>query len=74
MRVIDTKAFKKAMIDADCDTFGKLEERSGIDRTSLSNYAKNDQKPTYDSLCKMIDAFALTYEEIGRIFFYKELS
>lgn len=74
MRSIDTKEFKKAMIDADFDTFGKLEEATGIDRTSLGNYAKGDQKPGYDSIAKMSDAMHLSYEEIGRIFFYREIT
>ena len=72
MRGIDPKYFKKAMIEADCDTFIKLEEKTGIDRASLSKYAKNETKPTYDSLVKLIEAFHLRYDEIGRAFFYNE--
>ena len=74
MRTINSKAFKKAMIDADCDTFGALEERTGINRTSLSDYAKGAQKPTYESMAKLADALCLKYEEIGSIFFYNQLA
>lgn len=74
MRNVDSKEFRKAMIDADCDSFGDLENLTGIDRNSLSSYAKGSIKPSYDSICKIADAFHLKYEEIGRIFFYNELA
>ncbi len=74
MRSVDTKEFRKAMIDADLDTFGKLEEATGIDRTSLSNYSKGEQRPNYDSVGKIADALHLSYEEIGRIFFCREIA
>ena len=74
MRSIDSKGFRKAMIDADCATFGALEECTGINRTSLSDYAKGAQKPSYDSIVTLSDALHLTYEEIGKIFFFNELA
>ena len=73
-RTVDSKEFRKAMIDADCDTFGLLEARTGIDRTTLSNIQKNVQKPNYDTIAKLSDALHLKYTEIGRIFFYNELA
>lgn len=74
MRSVSTKDFRKAMIDVDCDTFGKLEEKTGIDRTSLSNYARGVVKPSYDSIATLAETFHLKYEEIGRIFFYNDLA
>lgn len=74
MRSVNSKEFRKAMIDADYDSFGKLEADTGIDRASLSNYAKGVVKPSYDSICKLADAFHLKYDEIGRIFYYNELA
>ena len=74
MRCVNSKEFRKAMIDADCNSFGELEAKTEIDRTSLSNYAKNAVKPSYESICKLADTFHLTYEEIGRTFFYNELA
>lgn len=69
MREIDTKKFKKAMIDADCDTYGQLSDKTGINRTTLSDYASGAQNPSYDSISKLADAMNLTYEQIGSIFF-----
>lgn len=69
MRTVDSKAFKKAMIDADCDTYGQLSERTGINRMALSDYVSGEQRPSYDSVAKMADALCLNYEEIGRIFY-----
>ena len=74
MRFIDTKAFKKAMIDADCESFVQLEEKSGVDKITLSNIANNKQKPSYDTLVKLADALHLSFVEIGEIFFYQELA
>ena len=74
MRNVNSKEFRKAMIDADCNSFGDLELLTGIDRTSLSNYAKGATKPSYESISKIADAFHLKYEEIGMIFFYNELA
>lgn len=74
MRNVDSKAFKKAMIDADCDTYGQLSEKTGINRMALSDYASGAQKPSYDSIAKMADALCLNYEEIGHIFFANVLA
>ena len=73
-RSVDSKEFRKAMIDADCETFGLLEERTGIDRTTLSNIRNNVQKPNYDTIAKISNALHLKYAEIGRIFFCNELA
>ena len=74
MRNIDSKAFKKAMIDADYESLVQLEDGTQINKITLSNIIKGDQKPSYDSIAKLADAFHLTYEEIGRIFFYSDLA
>lgn len=74
MRTFDTKEFKKAMIDADMDSFVELEASTKINRNTLSSYAKGEQKPSYDSIAALADALHLTYEELGRIFFYNELA
>lgn len=69
MREVNAKEFKKAMIEADCDTYGQLSELCGISRTILGQYVAGDQKPSYDSIVKLADAMGLTYEDIGIIFF-----
>lgn len=74
MRSIDTKEFKKAMINVDLDSFTKLAEGTGIHITTLSDIANNERKPSWDSMAKLADIFHLTYEEIGRIFFAQELA
>lgn len=74
MRNVNSKAFKKAMIDADCDTYGKLSVVTGINRNTLSDYVSGEQKPSYDSIARMADALNLTYEEIGAIFFDLDIS
>ena len=74
MRSVNGKAFRKAMIDADCNTFGELEAKAEMDRSTLANYAKGTQKPSYESIAKLADTFHLTYEEIGRIFFCNDVT
>ena len=74
MRSVDSKAFKKAMIDANCESFVQLEKESGVDKITLSNIANNKQKPSYDSIVKLADALHLSFVEIGEIFFYQELT
>lgn len=74
MRFVDTKAFKKAMIDANCESFVQLEKESGVDKITLSNIANNKQKPSYDSIVKLADSLHLSFVEIGEIFFYQELA
>ena len=74
MRSVDSKAFKKAMIDANCESFVQLEKESGVDKITLSNIANNKQKPSYDSIVKLADALHLSFVEIGEIFFYQELA
>lgn len=74
MRLVDSKAFKKAMIDANCESFVQLEKESGVDKITLSNIANNKQKPSYDSIVKLADALHLSFVEIGEIFFYQELA
>jgi transcriptional regulator with XRE-family HTH domain len=69
MRTIDSKALKKAMIDADCDTYGQLSEKTGINRMTLSAYLSGERKPTYEYIGILADFLNLTYEEIGAIFF-----
>ena len=74
MRLVNSKAFKKAMIDANCESFVQLEKESGVDKITLSNIANNKQKPSYDSIVKLADALHLSFVEIGEIFFYQELA
>ena len=74
MRIVDSKAFKKAMIDANCDSYAKLAEKTNIDNITLSNICNGKQKPSYDTIVKLADALSMTYNEIGEIFFYRELA
>lgn len=69
MRSIDSKALKKAMIDADCDTYGQLSEKTGINRMTIAAYLSGERKPTYEYIGILADFLNLTYEEIGAIFF-----
>lgn len=74
MRNIDSKEFKKAMVEANIDSYLQLEESTGLNRTTLSNIVKGEQKPSYDTIVVLADSLHLTYEEIGRIFFTNELA
>ena len=74
MRNIDSKEFKKAMVEANLDSYLQLEESTGLNRTTLSNIVKGEQKPSYDTIVVLADSLHLTYEEIGRIFFTNELA
>lgn len=72
MRRVNTKEFRKAMIDADCDTFIQLEAATGIDKSSLASLAKGERKPSWESIASITEALHLTYDGIGRIFFSNE--
>jgi len=74
MRNVDAKAFRIAMINANYDSFVQLSNETGIDKITLSNVCNGKQKPSYDTIEKLADALHLGYEEIGSIFFYRELA
>lgn len=74
MRCIDAKEFKKAMVEANIDSYLQLEEATGLNRSTLSSIVKGEQKPSYDTICALADALHLTYTELGRIFFTNELA
>lgn len=74
MRKIDSKEFKKIMIDVDMDSFTKLAEETGIHVTTLSDITNNERKPSWETITKLADTLHLSYEEIGRIFFAQELA
>ncbi|MBO7426224.1 MAG: helix-turn-helix transcriptional regulator [Clostridiales bacterium] len=74
MRNIDAKEFKKAMVESNIDSYLQLEEATGLNRSTLSSIVKGEQKPSYDTIGVLADALHLTYEELGRIFFTKELA
>lgn len=74
MRNVDAKAFRIAMINANCDSFVQLSSETGIDKITLSNVCNGKQKPSYDTIEKLADALHLGFEEIGSIFFYRELA
>ena len=74
MRNVNSKEFQKAMIDAECSTLIELEKKTGINRVSLSNFIKGETKPSYDSIAALSDTLSLSYEEIGRIFFTREIT
>lgn len=74
MRNINAKEFKKAMVEADIDSYLQLEEATGLNRSTLSSIVKGEQKPSYETMATLADALHITYEEIGRIFFTNELA
>lgn len=74
MRYVDSKAFRRAMIDADFTTFSQVEETTGVYKGTISNIVNSGQKPNYETISKLVDAFHLRYDEIGRIFFANELA
>lgn len=74
MRSVDAKEFKKAMIEADIESYLQLEAVTGINRSTLSGIVKGEQKPSYDTMIALADGMHLKYDEIGRIFFAKELA
>lgn len=69
MRNIDTKAFKKAMIDKDINTIGELEEKSGVHRSTIAEILNGARTPSYDSIVRLADALELASEDVGRIFY-----
>ena len=74
MRSINAKEFKKAMIEANIDSYTELSDVTGLDKTSISSIVKGERNPNYDTIVKFIEALHLTYEEIGIIFFANELT
>lgn len=74
MRRVSTKEFKKAMIEADYTTLTSLSAASGVDASSLSLISRGERIPSWDTMVALSDALHLTYEGIGRIFFYSEVT
>ena len=62
------------MININCDSFVQLSNETGIDKITLSNVCNGKQKPSYDTIEKLADALHLNFEEIGSIFFCRELA
>ena len=74
MRNVDTKEFKKAMIEADINSFTELSDVTRVDKTTISDVANNVRKPSYDTIQALADGMHLKYDEIGRIFFANNLA
>ena len=74
MRTVDAKEFRKAMIEADIDSFTKLEEVTKVAKETASAIVKGEQKPSYGTIVALADGLHLKYDEIGRIFFANELA
>jgi len=74
MRKVDTKEFKKAMIEADYDSFIALSAATKVDQASLSCIARGERKPSWETIVAISEALHLRYEEIGRIFFCNEIA
>lgn len=74
MRNVDTKEFKKAMIEVGIDTFSELSAITKVDKTTISDIANNARKPSYDTIQALADGLHLKYDEIGRIFFANDLA
>ena len=69
MRSIDVKELKKAMVEADLDSYTELSSATDIDQSTISSIVSGGRKPSYDTIAKFADALRLKYDEIGRIFF-----
>lgn len=69
MRKIDTKAFKKAMIDKDINTIGELEEKSGVSRCTIAEVMNGARTPSYETIARLADTLELDSEDVGRIFY-----
>ena len=74
VREVNTKEFKKAMLEADYETFVTLAAASGVDQASLSCIARGERKPSWETIVSISEALHLTYEGIGRVFFYSEVT
>lgn len=74
MRSVNSKELRKAMLDADYDTFVKLSADCGIDQASLSCIASGARKPSWDTIAAIANALHLSYDGIGRVFFYSEVT
>ena len=74
MRSVNTKEFKHAMIDDDYHTLATLAAASGVDQASLSCISRGERKPSWETIVAIAEALHLTYEGIGRVFFYNEVT
>jgi transcriptional regulator with XRE-family HTH domain len=73
-RSVNPKEFRRAMIEADYDTFVSLSAASGIDQASLSCIARGERKPSWETIAAISEALHLTYDAIGRVFFYSKVT
>lgn len=71
---IDTKEFRKAMIDKGINSLSDLSEKSKVSKTTISSILNGKTRPkafTIEALAKALD---LSGDDIGRIFFKKKLA
>lgn len=70
---VDVNALKKLMIDNNIETIQELEEKSGVNRNTLSKILKGEIRPSTSVMERLI--FALNIEPInaGPIFFVPDL-
>jgi hypothetical protein len=72
---VDIKEFKKAMVDADFNTYLALSKSSGVSRRTVAAIGSGENKnPAYPIMQKLATALKLDGERAARIFFADRLT
>jgi len=71
---VDLIKLKKLMIENDLEKISKLSVKSGIDRNTLSKVLKGKIRPTSSVMDKLAKALNIPTQDIGPIFFCKDLA
>lgn len=74
MYVVDTKALKKAMIDADIESIIDFSEKAHLDRNTVSDVVNGRIYPSSGVIKKMAATLNLASDMCGNIFFAQELT
>lgn len=72
--IVDGKAFQKAMIDAGFKTISALAKASNVSRETIKALCDGTAKPSSSVIEKLSIVLGLSSEQIGAIFFRKELA
>jgi|AKZA01.1.fsa_nt_gi Helix-turn-helix. len=71
---VDLIRLKKLMVENELEKIGNLSVKAGVDRNTLSKVLRGEQRPSSAVMDKLAKALNIPSQDIGPIFFCKELA
>ncbi len=72
--VVDTKEFRKEMIEHEIPSVLELSKISGVDRNTIMGILNHGKKPSVKTMEKFIKVFGWSGARAGEIFFAEKLT